>query len=391
MEIITREVFDQLCQKEGESLVSIYMPTHPVGREMQQDPVRLKNLLSEARRNLESRGLRKPEIDDLLSPAESLLLDSFFWQHQSDGLALFISPESCVNYRLPVDFSELLVIGERFHLKPLLPLLSEDGQFFILALSQGEIRLFDCSRFSATEVDLEHVPTSLREALRFDDPEKQLQYHTGTATPGSQGQRDAMYHGQGVIQDDQKSRLLRYFQQVDKGLMELLQDERFPLILAGVDYLAPIYRQANSYPHLVESFIAGNPEDLSAEALHQRAWEIVEPVFRADQHQAIGRFAEIHGSGSEMASVDLETIVKAAHFGQVETLFVALDIQLWGRFDPSKSYVERHAEYQAGDRELLDLAAINTRKNGGMVYALESEKVPEKAPLVAIFRYKLKG
>jgi hypothetical protein len=383
---------NELSEATDQNLVSIYMPTHRVGREMQQDPIRLKNLLSKAREGLGNKGLRKPEIEDLLRPAESLLTDSSFWQHQSDGLAIFVSPDFFRYYRLPANFEDLLVIAERFHLKPLYPVLSGDGQFYILALSQNDIRLLHGSRFSIAEVDLGNVPTSLQQALWFEDPERQLQYHTGTAAPGGAGGRPSIFHGHGVSDEDEKSEiLLRYFQRVDKGLMELLSDERYPLLLAGVDYLLPIYQQANSYPHLVDTFIEGNPDELSAAELHQQAWEIIRPIFRSDQRKALEYFEELHGSGSDLASTDLESVIPAAHYGRVETLFVALDVQHWGKYDPQNGLVERHSEFQPGDQDLLDLAAMQTRLNGGTVYALDPEKMPAEALLAAVYRYAYEG
>jgi len=46
-------------------------------------------------------------------------------------------------------------------------------------------------------VELEDVPQSIAEALRYDDPEKSLQFHTGTSGGGN-GERAAMFHGQGI-------------------------------------------------------------------------------------------------------------------------------------------------------------------------------------------------
>ena len=389
MDILTRQMVNELSQAKGEVLISVYMPTHRVGRQVQQGPIRLKNLLSEARTDLENRGLRKPVIDDLLKPVERLIADGGFWQHQSDGLVLFISPGFFKYYRLPIEIEELLVVSERFHLKPLFPLLSNNGHFYVLALSQKEIRLLHGSRFSITQVDLENVPTSLRQALWFDDPEKQLQYHSGTSAPGGTGKRASIFHGHGANEADEKDEILRYFQRVDKGLGALLGNEQDPLVLAGVDYLLPIYQQASDYPYLVDSFIEGNPDELSPEELHQRAWGILEPIFQQERNQTLEKYIELHQAGSDLASSDESFIVAAAHYGVVETLFVALGVQRWGNFDPQNRDVKWHVEFQPGDQDLLDLAAVQTLKNGGTVYALEPENMPENTLLAAIFRYSL--
>lgn len=77
-----------------------------------------------------------------MRPAENLLRDEDFWQHQSDGLAVFLSPGSFRAHRLPSRFDEILVIADKFQIKPLLPLFNRNVKFYILALSMNEVRLF---------------------------------------------------------------------------------------------------------------------------------------------------------------------------------------------------------------------------------------------------------
>lgn len=387
MDVLTREGLRQLISKPGGVCVSIYMPTYRVGRETEQGPIRLKNLLKQAGEYLLTGGLRTPQIRTLLEPAQALLVNDLFWQYQSDGLALFLSSAGLLYYRLPLRFDELVVVTERFHIKPLLPLFAADGRFFVLAISQNVVRLLECTRYSIDGVDLEGVPASLAQALRFDDPEQQLQFHTGTSTPGVGGERSAIFHGHGVSVDDAKSNILRYFQKIDKGLQKLLRDEQAPLVLAGVEYLWPIYREANHYPHLVEEGIEGNPEDRSAEILHQQAWEIVRPLFTKAQQEAVRQYQRLSNLKSEQTSDNLGKIVSAAYSGRVETLFVAMGVQRWGTFDPQSHMVQLHEEAKPGDEDLLDFTAVQTILNGGTAYALEPEKMPETALLAAVFRY----
>ncbi|HKG55153.1 MAG TPA: hypothetical protein VKB04_12900, partial [Anaerolineales bacterium] len=128
MDILNPTDLQSLIAQQGKWCISIYMPTHRVGREQQQDPIRLKNLLAEAETKLIANGLRRPKVQELMKPAEELLWDKDFWQHQSDGLAIFLSNDFWVNYRLPAAFEEFLVISKSFTIKPLLPLLSRVGK-----------------------------------------------------------------------------------------------------------------------------------------------------------------------------------------------------------------------------------------------------------------------
>src|SRR6266498_6159677 len=154
MDILNPNDLQSLIRMTGNQCISLYMPTHRVGREQQEDPIRLKNLLAEAEAKLTVQGIRRPQIQKLMRPAEELLWNSDFWRYQSEGLAVFLSADFSRIYRLPVAFEELLVIANNFHIKPLLSLFNKDGRFYILALSLNKIRLFSATRDSISEIAL---------------------------------------------------------------------------------------------------------------------------------------------------------------------------------------------------------------------------------------------
>jgi hypothetical protein len=373
-----------LMESCGGDCVSIYMPTHRAGSEIQQGRIRLKNLLSQAEDLLTERGLRKPEIDEVLGPARMMTKYHEFWIHQSDGLAAFLSGGDFHYYRVPLEFQELVVVSDRFHLKPLIPLITEDGRFYILALSQNEIRLLEGTRCSINEVEIEGIPPSLEDALRWDDPEKSLQWHSKTTSVG-RGRRPAIFHGHGASADDPKDYFRRYFLKIDEGLAELLSEERAPLVLAGVDYELAIYRDVTSYPYVLERDLKGNPEMLSAAELHEQAWSIVEPCFVAARREAMAQYAVM--VERDLASDKIEEVVPAAFNGRVDKAFVALQTQQWGAFDPQSNTVHLTGEVGSGGEDLLDFVAVHTLLNGGAVYTVERDEVPGEGPVAAIFRY----
>jgi hypothetical protein len=69
----------------------------------------------------------------------------------------------------------------------------------------------------------------------------------------------------------------------------------------------------------------------------------------------------------------------------VDQLFVKLNLHQWGTFDSDTQTITLHADAEPGDEELLDLAAIQTILNDGMVYAIDP--LPDEPPLAAMFRY----
>ncbi|NIM18687.1 MAG: hypothetical protein GTO51_00330 [Candidatus Latescibacteria bacterium] len=385
MDLVSKDELKALIDVREGPCISLYMPTFKAGRQVEQNRIRYKNLLRSAERRLLGYGMRSKEVRFQMDPFLSLLEDSLFWQYQCDGLAIFASREDFCCYRLPLSFNELVVVTDRFHIKPLLPLLYGDGRFYVLAISQNNIRLFQSTRDNMNEMKLSDSPRSLGEALKYDLNQKQLQFHTGT--PPRTGKRDAVYYGTGAGDFDVKNAILRYFRDVDKGIHYLLKEERAPLILAGVDYLFPIYKETNSYPYLMDNGIAGNPEKLNLTELHDRAWQIVQPYFQKEKNQAEEKCAELRSIKSKLISNDVREIAPAAFHARIKSLFVAIGIQLWGSFNLRTSEVYLHDEPATGDEDLLDFSAIHTFLNGGFVYAAAPEQIPNYEPLAAVFRY----
>jgi hypothetical protein len=383
MNLLSTEELKALMEGHDGPCVSVYMPTHRRGAETQQDRIRFKNLLKQSEGKLINNGLRLPQTKELLQPAQKLVQNSLFWSHQSDGLAVFLSIDNCRTYSLPVNFEELVIVADRFHLKPILPLLSGNGRFYVLALSQNQVRLLQGTRYSEDEIELDGIPQGIEEALRMDTPEKQIQW---PARPqGGTGQRASVFPGHGGGPDDQKESILRYLRRVDKGLRDLIGNEHAPLVLAAVEYLFPIYREANTYPHLLEQGIPGNPELLTAQQLHRQAWSILEPLFLQERRDAVSQYHRLAGTGK--TSKDLENIVKEAYRGRVDVLFVATGLQRWGSFDQNVDAVRFRDKPEPGDADLLDVAAIQSFLNGGTVYAVHPENVPDDRHVAAIFRY----
>jgi hypothetical protein len=387
MNVVTPEDLRELVLPQPGPRVSIFQPAHRAGPDTrtyaQEDPVRFKNLLREAGQRLAAGGVLGREADDLLAPARRLLGDTAFWQYQSGGLAVFLAPGTLRTFRVPVQFEELVVVAPSFHVKPLLELLTGDGLFYVLALSQNEVRLLAGTRDHLGEVALPGAPANLAEALRYDDPERQLQFHTGT--PGSGTRRAAMFHGQGTGIDDAKVNILRFFQQVDRAVTALVKNASVPLVVAAVDYLIPIYREANTHAALLAEAISGNPEGLRPDQLHARAWPLVEAQFSRGRQTATARYRELRGTGK--TSNDVREVVPAAWDGRIDTLFVAVGVRIWWTFAPGPRTVELGDETPALNEDLLNFAAIHTVVNRGTVYAVPPPEVPDETPVAAVFRY----
>jgi hypothetical protein len=374
-----------LLRRSTAPCVSIYLPTGHPATDPLQSPIRLENLLRVAQERLEARGLDADKAGSLLEPMQTLVRDRRFWQEPGRGIVLYAAPQLFHTLRLPIVVDELVWVGERPHIRPLLPLFSGNGRFFILALSKKQVRLLHGTRDVISEVDLAGVPAGLADALRYDEFERELQLHHGASVYS--GGPGPIYHGHGSTSDVEKEETLRYFQQVDHGLHAYLRGEQAPLVLAGVAYLLPIYRAANTYAHLVDGGMIGNPDRLSAEELHLHAWELVQPFFDRARQDALMRYRAAAASGPLWVSSYARVVVPAAYQGRVETLFLTSDRQLSGTFDQEAGALHVYDDHRPGADDLLDATAAQTILHGGSVYTLPAEQVPDGGLLAALLRY----
>ncbi|OGR42278.1 MAG: hypothetical protein A2X35_00815 [Elusimicrobia bacterium GWA2_61_42] len=383
MLLMNKSGFEELLREQEGPCVSVFMPTVKGSEETKQNPIKYKKLLAEAEKKLEAGGLRAPAARKFLDPARPLLEDHKFWQYQSGGLALFLSHDVKRVYTLPLNFSELAVVADHFCVTPVLPLFAEDGRFYVLALSQHSLRLYHCSRYSVTEVDLKQLPKSITDLLELNPREKQLQFHGNTEGSASRG-KAAMFHGHGEDTDEAKDNMLVYFHNVNRGVNSMLRSDGAPLVLAGVDYLTRIYAKANTYPNLV-GMMPGSAVGSRPEELREKAWELVKPLFEAGELAAVRQYERL--MGTPKASNHIKTILKAAEEGKVGTLLVSANAQRWGLFDPDLGVLAMHSKPELSDTELVDLCATRTLHHGGKVHVLEQSKMPGVAPVAAILRY----
>lgn len=386
--VLSNEQLYQLASPANGLCISLYLPTHIVGRAIQQDRVRFKKLLSKAGAELRHLGMSPVETEAILQPAHNLIPQSLFWQHQRHSLAVLLAPASLQTHRLPYRCKQLIVVSNSFHIKPLIPLVHADDRFHVLAVSQKDVRLFSGTRYAIEEIIIEGKPTGLQEALQLDFPEKHLQYHTRTRNAPGHMSRPARFHGQGMGTSKRKTHMLHYFRKIDKCLKkELHPEKKVPLLLASVNYLAPIYREANSYQYLVDETLSGNPDRLSSSSLHREAWKIIKPQLHVERHEFLAKYREMIARKDKNATVNIEEIVRSAWQGQVRILFVAINKYLWGSYDPHTSVLTRHNRRLPGDSDLLNDVAVRTLQFGGNVYAVAQEDMPADVPSAAILRF----
>lgn len=367
-----RSLFDRLADASGDDvLVSLYLPTHVRGSEIQQDAIRLKNQLAEAHGWLEEAGWSPRRRDDRLSDAGALLEDQEFWRHQSAALGVLVDGEGKTS---PVALAEstesLVVVADRFHLRPLLSSL-QVAILPVLVLTEGGVRLYRSSRYEAEEVQAD-LPRSFQDVNWFVDREKQRQQHPDMA--GTERSRHG--HEPSARREEDRRRFLR---EVAHALPKL----EGPLVVLGDDNL--IARFDAEYGGEVcspDNSGIGHVDD--ADEVRRSAAAVIADEERSARQEALDRVGSALGTGG--ATSETAEALKAAVEGRLgEVVLYQHASPKWGRFDPASLEVTYHERQEFGSVDLLDRLCVHALHTGANVTVVDTPV--NGHPFSAIPRY----
>ncbi len=366
--------------------ISLYQPTHRKHPDNAQDPIRFRNML----RTIES-SLREayPDADVAarMEPFRAIEHDLEFWKHRTEALAILSSPTSFDVLDLQRPVSELLVVADTFHTKPLLRVLQSADRYQILLLSRHEAKLFEGNRDALDQVALTNVPATITEAL---GEELTAAHHNTAAYGGNAGgptghAGGGMHHGAGAKKDEVEVDMYRFFRVIDRAILEHhSRPSGLPLMLAALpEYHAP-FREVSHNPFLMAEGIAMNADALDHDELRAAAWEHAEPMYVKRLATLVDEFeaSRARSRGSD----DLWQVAEAAVAGRVDTLLVEARRVIPGRMDDT-GRVELSTDIAPKVDDLLDDIAEAVIRRKGEVIVVPAARMPSKSGLAATYRY----
>lgn len=379
--LLTTALFKEIGVYESDICISIFMDAHSAGMEVNEkyDLTNFKKALQNSEDALNKRGMHPDEIEQLLQPGYALLQDEKFWLKQSQGLAVFIAKGYFKYIKMPLRPGSHFVIEKTFYVTPLLPVLMNRQYYYLLTLSKKKVSLYKGTAFGLEYIEVDDLPESIGEEIA--DTGVSTTYRTGSSTANG-----GNYHGIADGNNDDKAYLTQYLNKVDQAIWkQVLHTETAPLLLAGVEYLIPLYKQVSEYRYIWDDPITGNRDYMSAPELFKIAIEKIHPYFKKDSKEAVEKYGNLSSGGQVSSKPD--EIISAAYYSRVAQLFVQKGVQLWGSFDEMNNQLTRLAQHDPNAEDLVDNAVVKTLIQGGEVFLLEADEMPNGAQIAAIFRY----
>lgn len=388
--MITNDELRTLAERTAGPCVTIYMRTHRAGPDIREDPIRLRDLLDESERRAEEHGLRTEDVRRIIQPARDLCDDQMFWRHQGDGLCLILGENADGDggtmrvIKLASSPGELVAIGDRINVRPLVRERADGSKFFVVGLSMHRVFVLECFADSYRELDLTDIPKRIEDAVGYDYEQRSLQFHSQTA--GNQGARPAQYHGQGRAGGEDRDELQTFLERVENGVEKLLHsDRRAPIVLAGVPELTAKFRKSSGLPNIADETLQGSVDIADLGDLHREALGVLGERFDEPRREAIERVNE--ALGHDRASVQIPAILEAAEHARIGTLIADCHRAIWGETDGAAGKVTTHDERQPGDEDLIDLAISRALASGAEVFPASEAELPADAPMAGELRF----
>ncbi len=382
--ILSKELFAEIANYKAECCVSIYIPTHRAGVEINEhfDPIVYKNGLQDVKQKLQTKGIETIQIERMLEPGYELLRDDGFWHKLTESLVVFIAEGYFKYIKMPVVPTEEIVIDNSFFVAPLIPIITTKEYYYLLVISKKQAKFYRADAFGMQYIPIDELPNGVDDVVHFEEKDDEKLFRTG----GRGGTGGANFHGIGSGKPDEKQNIALYLEEVDDTLWKhILNKENAPVLLAGVEYLIPIYKQVTDYHNIWNEALTGSHEHEDIPTLYKQTREIMEPYFQRGLNKALEDYG--NKSATALTSTTASDIIPATYYAQVSHLFIRKGEHIWGTFDEMANELKIFNTPEEGGEDLLDNAVVKTLVNGGEVFLLEKEKMPAESLIAAILRY----
>ncbi len=354
----------RLLEHKQYPCVSIMLPTHRHSPDNLQDPVRVKNLVTEANNRLiEEFGKRdSAEVSKRLDEIVNLI----DYRNTLDGLAIYVNKDVAKKYYLPFTLTERVVIDESFAIRDIMFAVNRSHRYWVLVLSEQPTRLYEGFQDTLVEAEDTEFPFT----------------HEGpggaTKLPGGVGINISAYR-------DERHR--QFFREIDASLLELLKKDPLPLIVVGVDRYLAFFDELSVNKSLLAGTLKGSHDSTTPPELAKLVWPLVQDYCAEQRQQILGRLAE--SIGQNRYAVGFDEVWKVAQEGRIERLLVEENYYVAAKPDALGINPKPVADSKAQGvhDDAIDQIIEQVLITGGQVSFFDADSLKDNSRLAAILRY----
>lgn len=358
----------------GKPCVSIILPTHRVSPDRRIDKLLFEKAIAKAKEYLKINF----GFTETLNLCRSIdeLFQKIDFNHNQDGIGLFVSPSLKQLVHFPFPVQEKVIIGDSFEIRDLLLKKSYSIQHFLLVLSEKNARLFEGSFSDYEEIIDVNFPKNFNDDYEYSQPSRGNSY-AGTASTKS-------YEKDKTIIEE--IRLKRFFSEADK-LLKMYLTEKTPLLISGLPKNMALFESITSYGKQIVGKISGNYTNANHAKFANLSLMQLKTFFNKNNEKLIEEFEDKAGKGLGIEGI-IETW-SAAKDGKGFTLLVEKDYKCPAFID--KNGKELHLRPFKKFRKITtdavdDVIEMVLNKKGNVVF-VENGMLKDHQHISLITRY----
>lgn len=374
---VTKERLERLARTQHPRCMTITLPLRHLALQDESYAIELSTLLKDAGREIRTLGV---DADAHIGAASAALdaanLRDGVRRHHS-GVMAYVGGDEATIAALTQPCTAGVIVGDAFHIKPLIAEVATAGPVYTLSLARGAVELAVMrSNDDLSALTVPALPESLEAALALDDRERTVSAHSGSS-PG-RGRFVPVVHGQGGRGDELGADVDRFVHAIAGAIAPVVG--RSPLVVVAGAPLSSAFRRVAQTP--IAASIHRDPAALSGPELSDIVRATVRDLADADDEELVSDIAEL--APTRRATLDLEEIEQAATEGRVRTLVVASDVEVWENAAPGDPADRR----QPGSSDRLNLAVIDAVRTGADVRTVAANRFAGTGNLAgALLRY----
>ncbi|MBC9727953.1 chemotaxis protein [Streptomyces sp. TRM68367] len=285
--------------------VSVLTPTHRREPDRAQDPVRLRNVVAEAKKQLESDPAvtrdRRAEVARELDRA----LAEVDLTHAEDGLVIFAAPGEHQVWSLARNVPERVVLSDTFLTRNLVSARAAEQPFWALSVAADRVTLWNGGTDRVVEERYGGFPLTRR--VENFDPERQERIGDVPSTYSDEGTR-------------------QFLREADTALAGVLRAYPRPLYVTGDQAALSVLDEVGSAPKGAVHIPYGG----LAHSVPEAVWQAVRPAVAAEERRASDAVTRelISARGRRDYAAGIDEIWRSAREGRVRLLAVEENYQV---------------------------------------------------------------
>ncbi|GGX59303.1 baeRF3 domain-containing protein [Streptomyces fructofermentans] len=346
--------------------VSVLTPTHRREPDNAQDPVRLRNVVSEARRQIEADpAVTRERKADVVAQLE-LALAEVDLAHAEDGLAIFAAPGEHQVWSLARTVPERVVLSDTFLTRNLVAAQAAERPFWVLAVSADRISLWSGAGVPG------HVSESSKAGFPLErslvDPDAERQERIGDLPS--------------TFRDEQTRHFLR---EGDTALAQVLAADPRPVYVTGVQNALACLAELGT----VTKDAVHVPYGGLAHAGADTVWQAVRPLVESADLRAVdGVTRELDAArGRKDFAAGVDEVWQNANDGRVRLLAVEENYRVTVRDDGGDHLVPAAGGHLDAREDIVDEIVERCLDTGADVRFVPDGTLESAQGIAGVLRY----